>query len=62
MERLPNRGNIGYMDSDKLPSYVSIYEKLREYENAEENGKQRGHLCDEITIQRGKTDEHEDFI
>ena len=24
-----------------------------EYENAEENGKQMGHLCDEITIQRG---------
>lgn len=53
MGRLTERGNIGYMDSDKLPSYVSIYEKLREYENAEENGKQRGHLCDEITIQRG---------
>ena len=26
-------------DSDKLPSYVAIYERLREYENLEEQGK-----------------------
>lgn len=37
-KRLTRRGNIGYMDSSKLPSYVSIYEKLRKYENAEEEG------------------------
>lgn len=35
-ERLTERGEYGHIDSNKLPSYVSIYEKLREYENTEE--------------------------
>lgn len=36
IERLTERGEYGYIDSNKLPRYVSIYEKLREYENTEE--------------------------
>lgn len=39
MERLTVSGvNIGFLDSSKLPSYESIYEKLRKYEDAEEQG------------------------
>ena len=30
---------LGYDDSNRLPSYESIYEKLRSYETAEEEGK-----------------------
>lgn len=38
MKRLTERDfRIGFDNSDKLPSYVSIYEKLREYENKEED-------------------------
>lgn len=38
MERLTDRNfRIGFGNSDKLPNYVSIYEKLREYENKEED-------------------------
>ncbi len=40
MERLTDKNfRIGFDDSDKLPSYVAIYERLREYENLEEQGK-----------------------
>lgn len=39
MERLTvSDVNIGFLDSSKLPSYESIYEKLRKYEDAEEQG------------------------
>lgn len=39
MERLTDKNfRIGFDDSDKLPSYVAIYERLREYENLEEQG------------------------
>ena len=39
MERLTVSGvNIGFLDSSKLPSYESIYEKLRKYEDVEEQG------------------------
>ena len=31
--------NIGFIDNSKLPSYAALYEKLREYENLEEQGK-----------------------
>ena len=30
---------LGYDDSNRLPSYESIYEKLRSYETAEEEGR-----------------------
>ena len=34
MERLTGRDvRLGFVDSDTLPSYVAIYEKLQEYEN-----------------------------
>lgn len=40
MERLTDKNfRIGFDDSDKLPSYVAIYERLREYENLEEQRK-----------------------
>lgn len=40
MERLTDKNfRLGFDDSDKLPSYVAIYERLREYENLEEQGK-----------------------
>lgn len=40
MERLTGRDiKLGFVDSDTLPSYVSIYEKLREYENLFEDKK-----------------------
>lgn len=40
MERLTDKNfRIGFDDSDKLPSYVAIYERLRDYENLEEQGK-----------------------
>lgn len=39
MERLTDKNSrIGFDDSDKLPSYVAIYERLRDYENLEEQG------------------------
>lgn len=37
MKRLTDKNfKVGFNDIEKLPSYESIYEKLREYENAEE--------------------------
>lgn len=40
MERLTGRDiKLGFVDSDTLPSYMSIYEKLREYENLLEDKK-----------------------
>lgn len=40
MERLTDKNfMIGFEDSSKLPSYVAIYEKLRKYEDLEEQGK-----------------------
>lgn len=40
MDRLTDKNfRIGFDDSDKLPSYVSIYERLRECEDLEEQGK-----------------------
>lgn len=37
IERLTERDfKLGYDDSNRLPSYESIYEKLRNYENTEE--------------------------
>lgn len=40
MERLTDKDfRIGFDDSDRLPSYVPIYEKLRNYEDLEEQGK-----------------------
>lgn len=42
MERLTEKNfRLGFDDSNKLPSYVAIYERLREYENQEENKKAR---------------------
>lgn len=39
-ERLTERDfKLGYDDSNRLPSYESIYEKLRNYENTEEEGR-----------------------
>ncbi len=40
MERLTDKNfRIGFDDSNKLPSYAALYERLREYENLEEQGK-----------------------
>lgn len=40
MDRLTDKNfRIGFDDSDKLPSYVAIYERLRVYENLEEQGR-----------------------
>lgn len=40
MERLTDRKfNLGFDDSNKLPSYEPVYEKLRHYEDLEEDGK-----------------------
>lgn len=39
MERLTERdARLGFIDSSTLPSYVVIYERLRKYENKEEDG------------------------
>lgn len=39
-ERLTqNNFRIGFDDSNRLPSYEPIYEKLREYETAEDEGR-----------------------
>lgn len=47
MERLTERNfRIGFDDSNKLPSYVSIYERLREYENQEEDRKDKNNEKD----------------
>ncbi len=40
MERLIEKDfRLGFDDSSRLPSYVSIYEKLKNYEDLEEQGK-----------------------
>ncbi len=40
MERLTERNfRLGLVDSNRLPSYVAIYEKLEQYEDLEEQGK-----------------------
>lgn len=40
MERLTERDfRLGFDDSIKLPSYEAVYERLREYENAEQDGR-----------------------
>lgn len=40
MERLTVTGtNLGFIDSNTLPSYEAIYERLRKYEDLEEQGK-----------------------
>ena len=40
MERLTERDfRLGFDDSNKLPSYEAVYERLREYENAEQDGR-----------------------
>ena len=37
MDRLTIQdGNIGFVDSSQLPSYAALYEKLRKYEDLEE--------------------------
>ena len=39
-ERLSEKSfRIGFDDSNKLPGYEAIYEKLRKYENAEDEGR-----------------------
>lgn len=39
-ERLSEKNfRLGFDDSNKLPGYEAIYEKLRKYENAEEEGR-----------------------
>ena len=39
MERLTeNDVKLGFVDSSTLPGYVSLYERLRKYEDAEEQG------------------------
>ena len=39
-ERLTDKNfRLGFDDSNKLPSYEAIYERLRKYENAEEEGR-----------------------
>lgn len=45
-ERLTERDfKLGYDDSNRLPSYESIYEKLRNYENTEEEGRLKIFPC-----------------
>ena len=40
MDRITDKDfRIGFDDSNKLPSYVAIYERLRNYEDLEEQGK-----------------------
>lgn len=40
MERLTNKNfKLGFDDSNKLPSYESIYERLRYYEDMKEDGR-----------------------
>ena len=39
-ERLSDKNfRLGFDDSNKLPSYEAIYERLRKYETAEEEGR-----------------------
>ena len=39
-ERLTDKNfRLGFDDSNKLPSYEAIYERLRKYEDAEEDGR-----------------------
>ena len=39
-ERLTDKNfRLGFDDNNKLPSYEAIYERLRKYENAEEEGR-----------------------
>lgn len=39
-ERVTDKNfRLGFDDSNKLPSYEAIYERLRKYENAEEEGR-----------------------
>ena len=39
-ERLTDKNfRLGFDDSNKLPSYEAIYERLRKYETAEEEGR-----------------------
>ena len=48
-ERLTDKNfRLGFNDSNKLPSYESIYEKLREYENADEEGRMMVLPCDTV--------------
>lgn len=48
-ERLTqNNFRIGFDDSNRLPSYEPIYEKLREYETAEEEGRLVALPCDTV--------------
>lgn len=47
MKRLTDKNfRIGFDDSNKLPSYVAIYERLREYENKEEDKKDKNNEKD----------------
>lgn len=39
MERLTNNTKLGFQDSNKLPSYESLWDRLRYYEDLEESGK-----------------------
>lgn len=40
MDRLTIQdGNIGFVDNSQLPSYAALYEKLRKYEDLEEQGR-----------------------
>lgn len=39
MERLTNNTKLGFQDSNKLPSYEGLWDRLRYYEELEEEGK-----------------------
>lgn len=46
MKRLTDSDTrLGFVDSDILPSYEALYERLREYEDAEEQGLLLRLLC-----------------
>lgn len=47
MERLTERNfRLGFDDSRRLPSYEAIYERLRKYENLEEDNKLKQLPCE----------------
>lgn len=48
-ERLTDKNfRLGFDDSNKLPSYEAIYERLRKYETAEDEGRLVALPCDTV--------------
>lgn len=55
MERLTKTGiNIGFIDSNTLPNYETVYERLRKYEDLEEKCIQKNTWCLETLLKKWK--------